>query len=651
MDISNTNFNIGKKEDTQKQWCDTNLVSQNLVDAAEQEQEINPFERRSSIKRTPPSVSNFIRRSKSISDPMDAFKQLQTDDCSTPNSQKRRRDELSPEEKTSKKKSDKKDDTVDTMRRNFNSILEEVKRLELVVKNMYNPKRELKEISGTMSRLAKQLRNVEVNTINKLLNPTLSQRELYEENRRLREELLQAKTENLRARNNPPSTGDVEEVQCPNCKTAKDKKLRRRSLKTEETYQNFLNVTENDWYQNVFPVVEVVNKPIWESPFEEDLVLPCSSKLTTNNKMVGTAINKFGGQNWLLMQNRRKGEVAKMSYTLAFPDSEGNTTQNTRGIYYPIITEGEAWEKVEDETLFKALKELKEEIINNDTRIIAFPEMEGVSGIIYKRMIEYLYADTGVEIKMYSINKDLTTKPQLGKKAQVDKNTAPERKSKKKSDGLIIQVKDKSYAEMLTVVKQKINPAEFGVDIKDISQTRQGDLLLKVGNGFDKAEELKQVIKEKIPDASTSLLLNKKVIHIKGMDGITKEHEIRGAISSAISVGENSFKLSSLRPAFGNRQNVTVIMQEEDAEKLLKMEIIKIGWTSCKVRERKVETRCYRCWEHGHIKAECKGPNREALCINCAKEGHKASNCENDSHCVICKQGHRTGSARCPARK
>lgn len=43
------------------------------------------------------------------------------------------------------------------MKSNFNSILEELKKLEAVVKQMYNPKREIKDISWTMNRLAEQL--------------------------------------------------------------------------------------------------------------------------------------------------------------------------------------------------------------------------------------------------------------------------------------------------------------------------------------------------------------------------------------------------------------------------------------------------------------------------------------------------------------
>lgn len=33
----------------------------------------------------------------------------------------------------------------------------------------------------------------------------------------------------------------------------------------------------------------------------------------------------------------------------------------------------------------------------------------------------------------------------------------------------------------------------------------------------------------------------------------------------------------------------------------------------CKVKERKIEPRCYNGWGMAHINAMCGGPNREAL--------------------------------------
>lgn len=623
--------------DTSNPESETDGLSQIQFDSSDQDEEINPFERRSSIRRTPPSLSRIQSRQKSKPE---EYKDIENEDLWLESSQKRKRTGCSPEAENQKKK----EKVVDNIRCNFNNILEEVRKLEQVVKNMYKPKQEIKEISNKMSRLARQLDGANVNEIFEVLNKPRSPKQ--------------------EERATPAEVDDVE-VQCPNCKSLKEKTLKRRALKTEESLENYLQISEEDWCCNIFPEAIVANKPIWEAPFDEQLVLPCSRKFTTNNRPVGIAIKKFGGQDGLIKQNKAKGEVAMMTYTIGFPDQKGNMSQSSRSIYYPIVDDGEAWEKVEDKVLFNGLKELKRHILRNKNEKIAFPEMGGVAGVAFKRMIEYLFVDTNVEAKVYSAtkegNKQLPSREEGKKKPQGGNNTEPDGSRKgrnneftaqrKKNDGLIVQMKDKTYAELLKTVKQNINPVEMGVDIVDITKTRKGDLLLKIGNGPAKAGELQKMMKQKLPGVNTSLLQNNKTIHIKGMDETATEEEIRLAICGTMAIKEDSFKLSSLRPAYGGKKNVTVIMPENYAERFLEMKNIRIGWTPCKIKERKIETRCYKCWGAGHTKAICSGPDREALCLKCAQSGHKAINCQNTAHCLDCKQdGHQTGSARCSTK-
>lgn len=534
----------------------------------------------------------------------------------------------------------------------LNTISAEAMVLEQAVKGSYKLKT---EIVNASSSICEELSKLNTDAFDEWIRKkgTQTEEELRIENMKLRRQVRnmeEANEENENLKNEITRLRAAQEVQCSDCEKMKNK-LKRRSLKAEESFINFQQFNEDDWSDEIFPRVTVVNGPIWEAPFEEQLVLPCSKNFATDNKLVGNAIKRCGGQDGLIKQNRTKGEVAKMTYSLGFPEPDGNIFQNTRCIYYPIVDDGGVWEKVEDEILFKALQRLKEQILNDKNWIVAIPEMGGISGTIYKRMIEYLFVDTGIEVKMYVTGKDYAKQTAAASRnkdsRKPQQNTAPEEK-KKKNDAILVQMKGKSYADLLKVVKEAVDPDELGVDIKDVSKTKRGELLLKVGNGPGKAQELKQIMKQKIPEATTSLLLNRRVLHIKGMDEVTTEEEIKVAICKVISAEENDFKLSALRPAYGGRRNVTVIMTGKDADKLLKMDTIKIGWTLCRIRERKEVTRCYKCWEYGHIKSQCKGPDREALCLKCAKPGHKASECSNKAHCVICEQdGHQTGSPRC----
>lgn len=44
----------------------------------------------------------------------------------------------------------------------------------------------------------------------------------------------------------------------------------------------------------------------------------------------------------------------------------------------------------------------------------------------------------------------------------------------------------------------------------------------------------------------------------------------------------------------------------------------------CNIYEKERETKCFRRWEYGHVKVNCKGEDREKTCARCAKEGHAA---------------------------
>lgn len=222
--------------------------------------------------------------------------------------------------------------------------------------------------------------------------------------------------------------------------------------------------------------------------------------------------------------------------------------------------------------------------------------------------------------------------------------------SKPKQDAILVQMKDRSYADLLKTVKTAVNPSDIGVEINSLKRTRNGGLILGIQNGPDKAEVLKKEISARVPEAVTSVLVNKKVLHLKGMNGIVDLDEIKGAVSKAINVTTQTFEVRALRPAFGDKQNATLILHETEANKLLDMKEIKIGWTKCKILERKKETRCYKCWDYGHVKSECKGPDRTDMCIKCCQKGHKASKCLSKPFCLDCqKEGHQTG--RCNTDK
>lgn len=630
---------------------------------------INPFARRDSIQRTPPRD-----RSSSLSelDPKPNGEEKPT---------KRKRINYSPD-----KEEEDSSFSGHTLKSTIQKIGTQVRRLENIIKKGYKTKKEICEISSKLSlymEMIEILDSKEVvdrmnqNTTGGDLNAKLEH--LQRENDELREnisvikinqkeyqdrkenekEALVQQIVNLKAEKDIQTHENSElEFKCEACRKMKTQKLRRQELIKDQTFDNFQAVTEKDWKTNIFENPILNEYSIWEVPAELDVILPCNENFVSQNKAISRAIENFGGLEGLKKQKKRNGEVACMQHSVGFPDDDGRYKTTTRWIYYPIISEKSSNSDSEDILLFNALANIKEKIVQNNRTYVAFPETDNVLGVVFTRMITFLFANTPIQIYKYASS---AGKPRMSGVNQSRQTTSKESRvlettrketRKPKQDALLIQMKNRSYADLLKTVKTAINPSQIGVEVKDLKKTRNGGLILRIQNGADKAEVLKKEIVEKVPGAVTSVLVNKKVLHLKGMDEIADADEIKEAVCKAISVTNESFEVRALRPAFGDKQNATLILQETDANKLLAMKEIRIGWSKCKILERKKETRCYKCWEYGHIRDECEGPDRTDLCIKCCQEGHKADKCKNKPYCLHCKiEGHQTYSQRCEILK
>lgn len=75
-------------------------------------------------------------------------------------------------------------------------------------------------------------------------------------------------------------------------------------------------------------------------------------------------------------------------------------------------------------------------------------------------------------------------------------NTKTKRRAKADSDTAIIQIKYKSYIDLLQTVKLTLEPNKVELEIKYMKHTRIGVFLLTVENGSGKTKVLKQELIE-----------------------------------------------------------------------------------------------------------------------------------------------------------
>ena len=148
---------------------------------------------------------------------------------------------------------------------------------------------------------------------------------------------------------------------------------------------------------------------------------------------------------------------------------------------------------------------------------------------------------------------------------------------------------------------------------------------------------------------------NQKVLHIRDIDAVTTDGEIKEAIEKAVGAKTatlNSIEISNIRPMQGSCQIATVKTTEEVAKVLLKEGRVLVGFTRCRVKLRQEVIKCFKCWGYNHTAANCNGPDRTKDCLKCAEKGHQVKDCQNESFCPLCmKKGHRVRSGEGPKHR
>ncbi|KAK9710303.1 hypothetical protein QE152_g26104 [Popillia japonica] len=94
---------------------------------------------------------------------------------------------------------------------------------------------------------------------------------------------------------------------------------------------------------------------------------------------------------------------------------------------------------------------------------LAIPELKGVSGVIWARIVGCLFGDGNAMVKMYRSHKGV---PRSGASGACVRNTVTSYKQQRrpKQDALLVSMKGKTYADLLKAVREKINPSSVGVD-------------------------------------------------------------------------------------------------------------------------------------------------------------------------------------------
>lgn len=141
-------------------------------------------------------------------------------------------------------------------------------------------------------------------------------------------------------------------------------------------------------------------------------------------------------------------------------------------------------------------------------------------------------------------------------------------------------------------------------------------------------------------------------LEIRDLDELTTSAEVCDALSKTLEVDIETAAIKSVRKAYNSTQTAVVRLSKSLARKILDSGRLRIGWVSCRVRERVDVRKCYRCWGFGHLARDCKGTDRSKCCLRCSETGHTREACKSEeAKCILCRdrRNHPTGSFKCPA--
>lgn len=230
-----------------------------------------------------------------------------------------------------------------------------------------------------------------------------------------------------------------------------------------------------------------------------------------------------------------------------------------------------------------------------------------------------------------------------------------------KTPALLVKA-SKSYAEVVSTIKEHMGPTDFGNNFKYFKKSKKGELIIEFANHQGSENDIKKV-KDKLSSMNPGII-GKVVslgrpdkVEILDIDPSSSEKEILDALKAAVPV------------SYRERINVTGVWQTNSgfvkASAIvprgfhLSIRHVNIGFFKCRVRQNTpTPPRCYRCHDHGHIVKHCERPDLRGTCLRCASKDHSTGNCtEGPDRCDACNRWglssttHKPGSAQCGARQ
>ena len=220
------------------------------------------------------------------------------------------------------------------------------------------------------------------------------------------------------------------------------------------------------------------------------------------------------------------------------------------------------------------------------------------------------------------------------------------------NDTLIVRRSDGStYSDIVKELKDTIQPEQFGVTVKGLRSTMNGDvkIILHEDKPGGKSALLTKIRNSVTTAKSATCSTRTKGIVILDIEDDITPKDIIGALTQSLNIEESDVTLNPLRNMRRGTKMITAFLPANKATEAISMKRIKIGWTLCPIKERIEPPLCPKCKIYITSGHKCQDERVVHRCFKCGGNHHTKDCNSGTEHCFNCNtDGHRANQMKCP---